>query len=136
MRVPPALPVTAVKTYAIASQMRPATCQEVDCEYYLNGWVTVVDADKAELVRSLRGRYSFTERPLEGGLFEFTFPPGQQCFEATLHRLPWEGRERFAERDGDWRGDPTGSLRIHRPDDWVDSFANHQIRLADRLGKG
>jgi hypothetical protein len=138
-RIPPGMAAGAYTTFHALSPRRPATCEETGCENYLNGWVTVVDAGKVPLVRGLSGRYSFTEKLIEGGLHEFTFGPGQVCFlgAAGKHSLPWDGRERFLQRGGDWRGNPRGDRReFTRPDDWVDQFANHQIRLAERLGRG
>jgi hypothetical protein len=136
-RVEPPLPVTAMKSYQAISPRRKATCAETGCLNYLNGWRTVVDPARAAVVRSLTG-YTWTENALEGGLTEFRFPAGQECLtgRAGRHSLPWDGRERFIERDGDWRGNPTGQRRELRPGDWTDSFANHQQRLADRLGRG
>lgn len=138
-RLPPALPVTAVKSYQAVSPARPATCEQVACGAYLNGWQTIVPegSDHAALVRSLSGRYRFTEAAQPGGLVEFTFPPGQQCFQASQHRLPAEGAERWIVRGGDWRGNPRGEFTEHtRAEFWVEDFAEHQQALADRLEKG
>ena len=70
------------------------------------------------------------------GLTEFTFEAGQTCF--VEHRVPLEREPLYVVRDGDWRGNPRGTApRIHtRPDDWVDDFAEHQQRLADRFEQG
>lgn len=136
-RVEPNMPVTAYKTYAIHSPGRPATCEQAGCPAYLNGWRTIVPADSAQAayIRTQSGR-GFTETRQPGGLAEFTFEPGQQCFASDKHRLPAEGRERFAERDGDWRGNPTGRVIEHSPQGWTDSFGEHQERLAQRLERG
>ena len=139
MRIVPSLPEHAVKSYQMISPGRPATCEETGCQQYLNGWKTIVPEDMAPQVRALRDRYSFTEQRQDGGLAEFTFPAGQQCFlgRAGKHRLPAEGRERFRVVGGDWRGNPRGDVREHvRAADWVEDFAEHQQRLADRLERG
>jgi len=135
--LPPALPVHAVKTYSVHAPRRRATCEEYRCRNYLDGWRTIVPADKAPLVRGLGG-YSFTEQAQEGGLVEFTFPAGQECFagRAGQHQMPWEGRERFIERGGDWRGNPRGDVVQHSPSGWVNSFGEHQLKLAERLERG
>lgn len=131
----PSMPAHAYTTFQVASPRRPATCAEVGCGNYLNGWQTVVpEGPQADLARSLRSQYRFTEARQPGGLVEFVFEAGQECWAS--HSLPWDGRERFFERGGDWRGNPRGDTREFRPDDWVDKFANHQIRLADRLERG
>lgn len=129
-RIKPVGSVWAYKTYAIRSPHRPATCEQVDCDAYLHGWVTVVaaDSEQAYYIRTQSGR-SFIEERGEGGLATFTFAPGQQCFGASRHSLPAVGAEAFGERDGDWRGNPTGRVIRHSPQGWTDSFGEHQERL-------
>ena len=136
MHVQPNLPVHAVKTYAVASPQRPATCEQVGCGAHLNGWRTIVPADgpAAAYIRQDRSR-RHTETRTGAGLAEFTFEPGQRCF--AVHTLPAEGAEKFVERGGDWRGNPRGELRVHtRAGDWQDSFANHQDRLRTAIERG
>jgi len=122
-------------TFQITRPSHVVTCAESGCTYYLNGWRTIVDAGKAELVRRLRG-YSFTEARTPDGLFEFTFPAGQECFDSRsgdpdrAHRQGWDGRERLFERTA-W-----GHREHVRADDWVDSFANNQIRVAEIAERG
>lgn len=135
-RVAPAMPAAAYKTYSIFSPGRPATCEEVDCPDFLNGWRIRLEDLTPELEHAARnsGR-RFSETRVTDSETWLVFDAGQQCF--AQHRLPWEGRERFVERGGDWRGNPRGQVYEHtRADDWVDSFANHQQKLADRLEQG
>ena len=135
-RISPAIPAHAMKTYQVvmplATHYRPATCAEYECEAYLYGWQTIVPADSpaAEYIRHDRTRRHVEERQ-PGGLACFTFGPGQQGFAGTEHdhKLPNGRPERFIERGGDWRGNPRREQRELRPDDWVDSFANHQDKL-------
>jgi len=128
-----------MKTYRIFSPQRQVTCEEAECSALRDGWVTAVDEStdlgqrQAAYIRSDRSRRA-QERRTEEGLTEFVYGPGQPCFER--HSLPWAGRERFTERGGDFRGNPRGEAREHNADTWVDSFANHQQTLADRLERG
>ena len=73
---------------------RRATCEEVKCEDYRKGFVTVVpdNSDHADFIRrELRHTYSFLEGPRdEAGLVSFTFQAGQTCFRASTHRVPIE----------------------------------------------
>lgn len=140
---PTQVPVSAMKSYSIVAPLRthwrPASCAEFECPEYLNGWVSVFPADspQAEYIRHDKSRRHVETRD-SAGLATFTFEAGQQYFacDAHDHRLPTGRPERFLERGGDWRGS-TGAFREHvRADDWVDSFANNQIKLADRLGRG
>lgn len=139
MRIAPTLPERAFTTYQIAAPLRPATCEECDCEAWEQGWATLIDEstqlgrDQAAYIRSRSGR-RFQERRTDAGLTEFGFYPGQACF--TIHKLP-AGAERFFRRAGDWRTDPRHDRHeFTRPDDWVDSFATHQDRLLTAMNGG
>jgi hypothetical protein len=141
--VMPKLPAHAVKTYAVLqpldSHFRVADCTEVGCLQNANGWDSVLDvstvkgARAAEYIRSEAGRaYTVVET---GTIVRFRFPPGQRCFHE--HHLPLERPALFVVRDGDWRGNPRGTPARRLSDaDWVDDFANHQQRIADRLEQG
>lgn len=144
-RPTPRMPVTALRTYAIASPLathwRQATCAEVDCERYRGGWQSVCDertdvgARRAYRIRHDRSR-KHTEHKDPGGVTVFKFPPGQRCFAWQEHRIQYRP-EIYVVRDGDWRGNPSGWSRRHtRPDDWVCDFAEHQDRLATAFNRG
>lgn len=143
-RIQPQLPVTSVKTYqavAASDQTIVAACQSVGCEAYRRGWDTMVDLAtdlgkrQAAYIRTRSGR-TFTELPvgtLDGSdqAVIFRFEPGQRCF-ADHHTRPAV----YLVRGGDHRGN-TGLIREHvDPGDWVEDFAEHQDRLADRLRQG
>lgn len=70
---------------------RPATSAEASCKYYLEGWKTVVSSDsqQAYYIRKHSGR-RFVEQMREGGLVEFEFESGQDCFQGPnhYHKLP------------------------------------------------
>lgn len=146
-RITPQMPAANYTTFAISAPLathhRQASCQEVECEAYANGWVTRIDtasdlgAKQANYIRLRAGR-AFTAAPIapDASIVEFTFPPGQQCFRT--HHVPLEREPLYTVRGGDWRGDPRGEgVRWHASgDDWVDQFANHQDRLAARLAQG
>lgn len=145
-RVTPALDVTQVQTFAIATPIathtREASCAEVDCEHYLNGWRTTVDEgtdlgqQQAYYIRNVSGRHYREDRNQAPGLTVFEFEAGQTCFTAEPHRIQTRP-ELFVVRDGDWRGNPTGRRRIHqRPEDWVDEFANHQLAVRELRERG
>jgi hypothetical protein len=141
-RIEPAGPVQAYKTYGLkapkATHWRKATCEEVRCPAWLNGWKTVVPSDsmQADYIRARSGRH-FIETPAGNGLAEFRFPAGQRCFGADKHVTPLEREPIYIVRDGDWRGNPTGRRRTHaRGADWVDDFGTHQLRIAEQQKRG
>ena len=144
-RIEPGMPVDAYKTYRILSppstHFRPATCAEVDCEAYLNGWRSIIDEttvlgeQQAHYIRKQSGR-SFIEHRFESGLTRFSFEAGQKCF-ARGHQVRLDRPEHYLVRGGDWRGNPTGETRTHvNAADWVEDFGEHQQRLLDQIERG
>lgn len=141
------LPVASMKTYQIvapiASHFRPATCAEVDCVHYLEGWASPINEStelgktQAWYIRNQSGRRYREDRGQAPGITLFVFEPGQQCFNSASHRMKLDRPSLYVVRGGDWRGNPTGQTRMHvNADDWVDDFMNHQAVLADQLEKG
>ncbi len=142
-RIVPGLDPRFFRTFRVSAPLgthwRPATCDEVDCPNYLNGWRTIVPAnsDHAELVRSLKNRYRFTEAPQDGGLVAFTFPAGQFCFEARNHRIRLDRLETFIRLGGDWRGNPTGERVVHSgPEPWLDDMQENLEGVRRRAEQG
>jgi hypothetical protein len=143
-RPAPLMPAQAYKTYGMSmpvqSHWRPATCEEIMCFNYLNGWKTVVaeGSPHADIARSLRGSYSFTETAQPGGMVEFVFAPGQKCFKWNDHRVQLERPARYYVADGDFRGNPRRTpVRVHqRAEDWVSDFGEHQMKLAEAVQRG
>lgn len=140
-RIQPGMPVGAMKTYRIlqpvGSHFRPATCEEVECPNYANGWITRVPAgsDLAEFIASGGTKRHFRETTgLDQAEREFMFPDGQQCF--TQHQVPLEREPFYVVQDGDWRGNPTGRTRTTTAEDWVDDFANNQDALKRAIQEG
>lgn len=140
MRPDPILPVQGMETYEIISPIqthtRPATCEEVGCEPFLNGWMTTLSrAKQSVLIRVVRasGR-PFTEAT-DGDTVTFVFEPGTPCFKAAEHRLPLDRPALFLKRGGDWRARTYEPIRM-RSVDWVDDFANHQESIVDRQRRG
>lgn len=138
----PRLPVTAVKTYAIRSPLtthiRPATCAEVDCPNYRHGWRVHVEAIGPELAHTARTTGArFREVHVSEGHTYLEFEAGQICFGASRHRVEVGRPQLFVVRDGDRRGNPSGAVRQHtKPEFWVEDFAEHQQKLADRYNQG
>jgi hypothetical protein len=132
------------KTYQIvaprSTHTRAATCAEVECGNYARGFKvmceteTSLGAAQAKYIVEQSGRrYSVVTR---GTTVEFIFPAGQQCF--AQHRVSLEREPLFRVKGGDARGNP---LRIAptqhtNADDWVDDFANHQIKIEEARKRG
>lgn len=141
-RFPPKLETQQYKTYQIASPVtthyRRATCAEVECAAYLNGW-TYREADldaKLRYVVTHAGKQYSRKQLTEGGDWYLVFEPGQSCFSVMSHRKTLERPEIFLVGKGDWRSYMPREARRMRAEDWVDDCANHQATLAAAIERG
>ena len=135
------------KTFGImaplATHWRPPTCTEVGCAWEADGFSVTCDlrtdlgVKQARYIRDQAGRaftHVFTE---DGRVITFAFPAGQRCFVA--HRLPLERPAIFIVRNGDHRGAgrrPAERRVFDRPDQWTETFAEHQDKLATAARRG
>jgi hypothetical protein len=151
-RIRPAMEPEYYKTYTMDLPLRThwrfATCEEYECDDFVNGFVATIDTS-TELGRKQyhflthdRTRRHSIQRVTET-LFKFVYGPGNRCFrnvegDDRRHKLP-NGRPPFyLVAGGDWRGNPRGTpTMIHRrPEDWADDFANHQDKLSEVFRRG
>jgi hypothetical protein len=131
------------KTYAIsapvATHFRAATCEEVACPQYLNGWRTDIDVstvdgrDLADYVKSGKHGRAFREDRSGEGMVAFIFPPGQKCFKASTHRTPLDREPNYAIVAGDHR--QYGAVQHVGERAWLDDFGAHQEAVADLHGR-
>jgi len=118
-----------------STHFRPATCEEVDCAGYLNGWKSVIDEStdlgrtQAEYIRRRSGRM-FTEDRTVAGLTEFTFPAGQSCFRSGEHKTNIGRAPLFVVDAGDRR------YRHSSADSWADDLRTHTSQIIDEINKG
>ncbi|WNI19173.1 hypothetical protein [Actinacidiphila sp. ITFR-21] len=141
--IEPLMGPESYKSYVIsqplATHWRRATCEEVGCDKFANGWRVRVEGLPAEQLNAVRnsGR-SYQELRVADGETYLDFAAGQPCFSTTQHRAPLGKAPLYLVRDGDTRGNPRGTrARLHqRPDFWVEDFAEHQQTLADAQRQG
>jgi len=142
--IAPQGPVQAYKTYAVrqplATHWRKATCEEINCPAFLNGWVTRVPwgSPEADYIIAGRHRRRFKETTgIDSAEREFMFAPGQPCWRASEHQAPLGRPPLFIVRGGDYRGNPAGDRRVHvRAEDWRDDLGEHLIMIKDRQARG
>lgn len=110
---------------------RRATCEEVDCVAWREGWVVDIDtnqdpgAGQALFLRSRRDRWRFTEEPLPGNRTRFRFPAGQTCLKAAGHRI------RNRDVPGVFAIAADGQRpRVVSPEQWTNEFGETLDRLA------
>lgn len=131
------------KTYTLRPRFRRATCIEVNCKHYREGWTFPLDLLKADPQLLYLAKHSgkrYTER-VENGKTYLVYAPGQPCFESVSHKLPIDERPFMFAGRGDFRtfdrrGLPRDAREHTRIDDWVDDFANHQQKIAREIEKG
>jgi hypothetical protein len=141
----PKMPPGWYKTYQIAQPVgthyRLATCAEVQCKAYLEGWTYKKSDLEAEnllyAVTHAGKRYremSLTDSPD----IYLVFEPGQACFQAPSHRVSLErpafyfaGRGHYQQGYSHRR-----ATEFDRPEDWVDSFATHQDIIRKVMEEG
>lgn len=142
-RPAPRMDAAQYKTYSVVAPLsthfRAATCAEVGCPHYVNGWRVRVESLTPDLLHAARnaGRRYAEQRVAEGETW-LVFEAGQPCFKAREHQTRIERPELYVVRDGDHRGNPRRTkARLHqRPENWVEDFAEHQQKLADEIEKG
>lgn len=117
----------------LSTHWRKATCDEVDCRAYTDGWETIVGADseQADYIRHRSGR-AYQETRTADGLARFRFAPEQRCFSSWQHRIKVGRPEIWTHTSA------LGERRVHkRGTDWMEHI--HQeidpvIDLAKREG--
>lgn len=125
------------QTFGARVPRRQATCAEVDCGAYLNGWSTTVmrgSDDEALLRQACAGavdgqRRHAVELPEEGGFVRFVFEAGQPCFAAARHTVAATDEGLYLRRDGDWRANLGGTHFYDRPDQWTDDLRTRHERI-------
>ncbi len=125
----------------LRTHWRPASCEEVDCAAYINGFVTTVDlstdlGQKQYDYLSHDKSRSFHMQRVNMTLVKFVYGPGNRCFNG-MHRTAVGRPPRLLVVGGDWRGNPRGDLRVHkRLEDWVDDSRNHLDKIATLVQRG
>lgn len=139
-RPAPKMAPSSYKTYQIAAptktHWRRATCAEVECPHYVNGWRVRMEGLDDQMLHTAKnsGR---TWRHLAVSMTEnwLVYEAGQPCFQAVNHRKRIDREEIFIVRHGDWR--QTFSSETHaNPENWQTDFAEHQDKLATEQQKG
>jgi hypothetical protein len=147
-RTAPLMPSSAYKTYTVAAPIRThwreVSCEEIACNKFVHGWITLVDerdpgglaARQASYIRGDTTR-SHVESRDESGCTQFHFGPGQKPFPPhETHFVKTDRPEIYRVTPGDHRGG-TGVKTTHtRAVDWVEDFAIHQQTISDEIKKG
>ncbi|MFD9398337.1 hypothetical protein ACFWA4_05890 [Streptomyces sp. NPDC060011] len=134
-RLTPQMPAHAYTTYSVlspvATHFRRATCAEVGCEAYENGWRVRKETLTPEFLHlaTTSGR-KFTVLSVGPGETYLVYYAGQPCFGASDHKAPLDRPEFYVVRNGDWRGNPRSESRTHtRAEHWVEDLHEHTDQI-------
>lgn len=141
-RPEPKMPTQMYKTYRImqplSTHFRYATCAEIECPAYTEGWTykksDLVAQNLLYVVTHAGKRYREVDHENETYL---AFEPGQPCFQESTHRKSLERPEFYYAGRGDFRSFSTRRAeQFTRPEDWRDSFAEHLDTINNEIRKG
>lgn len=142
-RIQPLMGPMSYKTYTIRPRFRKATCAEIDCKHWRDGWTFALEdliKDPQLLFMARHSGKRYQEKALNGKTY-LVYSPGQPCFASVSHQISideqpgmWVGRGDF--RTFDRKGLPPNARQHMRTEDWVDDFATHQDKLKTEFDKG
>ena len=78
-------------SWPLQTHWMAASCKEVDCPHFIEGWKTVVpdDSPQAAYIRHDKTRHH-QEYRVDDGDIAFVFPSGQRCYNSPNHRRKLE----------------------------------------------
>jgi len=127
--------VYGYKTYAVRSPLethyRKATCVEVNCEAYRNGWQFRKEGMTAEMLfYATHCGKRYRELQVAPGETYLVYEPGQRCFEASFHTVSLERPEWDFVGRGDSSVFQTDKARRHtKREFWVEDFQHHLEKI-------
>lgn len=126
----PVGPTHAYQTYSVRSPIEThfvkATCPEVDCKEYREGWtirVQHLDERLWAAIKASKRRYRRMDLTADEGYL--IFEPGQMCFEVHNHRRRLERPEFFYVGRGDYRSFTTRNATQLEPEHWTEHLYGH-----------
>lgn len=123
----------------LSTHFRRATCQEIACPAFMDGWTyKKADLDERLLYLVTHAGKHYKEMTLElGGDVYLVFAPGQPCFQASSHVTSLDRPEFYYVGRGDYRSFSTRrATQFKLPDDWRDDFAEHLDNIKTEIDKG
>ena len=112
---------------------RKATCREVNCSHYMNGWVTRVAPGSPQdlYIRADTERHHKLERGEEFNFY--TFEPGQRCYRSGQHRIKLD-RGPWLTKNSLTRHSSYSEQFAMEPERWTDEFNEESYQANKFLG--
>ena len=124
-------------TWPKDTHFRTATCEEVDCAQYINGWITrvIIGSPQDRYIRKDQSRKQAAVKTSAGEI-DYYYEPGQQCFRAhttKIERAPFF-TVNAPGRKVNQPGRESGRLRRRNMDfdRWADEFNEASYRATRR----
>jgi hypothetical protein len=126
-------------TFGIAAPLSthwvPATCEQVGCEQYLNGWAVRVEGlPEQMLYDATHSGRSYRIEKVAPGHTLLVFAAGQPCFRASQHRRRVTDRQEIYTVSS--QGGRRGPLKPTSARLWVEEFSENQDRIQKILRRG
>lgn len=138
-RAEPVGPTHAYQTYSIQAPLEThfvkATCPEVDCKEYKEGWTLRVQHLNDRLwaaIKNSKRRYRRMDLTAEEGYL--IFEPGQLCFQVDQHKRKLERPEFYLVGRGDWRSFRPRNATQLKTGLWLEHLYEH-LDLIKQLNK-
>lgn len=122
----------------ISTHFRKATCEEVQCSAYQDGWHFHAESLSPEMlyVVTHSGRRYREVRVTQGQTF-LVFEPGQPCFKSGTHVISLERPEWYFVGRGDSRVFDVRKARQHRnAENFVDDWSTHLDKIRRVIERG
>lgn len=130
-RLGPRMPPQYYKNYRISTPLethyRRATCQEIDCEAFRDGWTMHKEKLTPQMLFAIKqSRRKYREINMAPGETYLVFEPGQVCFKAPQHRVSLERPEfYFAGRGLYTIFNERTATRHTKPEFWIEDMQEH-----------
>jgi hypothetical protein len=127
----------------LRTHWREATCEEVQCDDFVNGFMFTCDIStplgqrQYDFLTHDRER-SYTVDEEGPYIRHFIYPPGTRGFAGNKHdhRLPIGREPLLLVRAGDWRKYLAPAYQHASVDDWVEDFATNQDKIQEIQKRG
>lgn len=115
------------QTFKMSSPMgthyRRATCHEVNCHAYMNGWaLQIEELSEEDLYTATHAGKRFRRVHFGPGVNFLMFEAGQLCFLADTHRIKLDRPQNFFTCKGDRTVFRHQDARAMRDVDWMDDL--------------
>ena len=134
-------PAQAYQTFQIYSPIethfRKATCEEIGCNEYLNGWALQIEQlSEEDYYLATHAGKRYRKANFGPGINFLMFESGQPCFDAASHKIKIERPEYFFNGRGDRRMFTRHGAQQMRANDWMDKLMTDVDRLLTEKAKG